>query len=170
MYKIFIVSIDREKVASMTDRLIQLDDQIHVAKMFTTDVEDEVNQYISIDDMYLCYKNNDVLCVKTDKNDCSTGYTVEEYEKSDIICVDYELYNIMSQRKIKKDLVVWIDTNKIHSSPKMIRYAKEFIELTHSRHVLYFNSEDPDDLIISNMMNWVSGNEHQRKEIENNCK
>lgn len=170
--KIFIVTLDKKKSDSITSRLTQLNDSIKIGKMFSTDIllSDKEHHYMSIDDMFLCYKNNDILCVKTNKDDISVGYTMEEYDHSDVICVDYELYNIISQRKIHEDLVVWVDSSKIHLDKRNIRKAKEFMELTKSRHVLYFNTEEPDDLIIINMMNWISGTWSQRKEIENNCK
>jgi len=169
--KIFIVSIDDDKVRHLVNRLKSIDDTIRVAKMFSTYLNKEDNQpYIDNDNLYLAYKNNAILCVKTIDKEVSIGYTKDEYEASDIICLTYELYNNMSQKKIKDVPIVWIDSNAIHKDKSMMSSAREFIELTKNRHLLYFTSSELDDYIITKMLSYVSGTEEEKKIIEEECK
>lgn len=168
--KIFIVSIDNDKIENIKKRIASIDDTIKIASMFTTDssyIDSE--SYISNDELYLAYKNNAILCTKTISNEVSIGYTKDEFDTSDIICMPYDLYCNMSQKQIKDILIVWIDNTVLHKDKNILNSAKEFIELTKNRNLLYFNSSDLDDLIISNMLNYVSGTKEEKERIKIEC-
>lgn len=168
--KIFIVSIDNEKIENIKNRIRTLDNTIKIANMFTTDVSSSNSEtYISNDELYLAYKNNAILCTKTISNEISIGYTKDEFDVSDIICMPYDLYCNMSQKQIKDILIVWIDNTVLHKDKAILNSAKEFIELTKNRNLLYFNSSDLDDLIISNMLNYITGTKEEKERIKIEC-
>lgn len=168
--KIFIVSIDNEKIENIKNRIRTLDNTIKIANMFTTDVSSSNSEtYISNDELYLAYKNNAILCTKTISNEISIGYTKDEFDVSDIICMPYDLYCNMSQKQIKDILIVWIDNTVLHKDKGILNSAKEFIELTKNRNLLYFNSSDLDDLIISNMLNYITGTKEEKERIKIEC-
>lgn len=138
--------------------------------MFTTNMHNkDYFNYISNDDLFLAYKNNAILTVKTNEDETSIGYTTDDFDNSDIICMSYDLYCNMPQKKIKDVLVVWIDNNEMHRNTILVNYTKEFLALTANRHVLYFSSKDLDDYIITYMMKYIAGNKEERKKIEEEC-
>lgn len=169
--KIIIVSIDNNKIEQFTTRLLSIDPTIHIADMFSTALSQKnVNpHYIDNDELYLDYKNNALLCTKTIAEDVSIGYTKEEYNKSDIIIMGYDLFCNIAPKVIKGVLVVWIDNPSANKDKETLMYSKEFMELMRNKPMLYFSSTDLDDYIITNMFNYISGTEEERKKILLEC-
>ncbi len=129
MNKIFIIYHNDELINSYIDELNKLDDELIIAKKFTSDEMDMTKIYMSPLDVKLCLKNNAILYVIT-RDYTSTGITFDEFENSDICLLHYDEYNEISDIVFNKYniLTVWIDSKIKNGLDKKLQQDIQCLE------------------------------------------
>ena len=129
MKKIFIIYHNDDLINSYIDELDKADDEISIAKKFTSDETDNEKTYMSPLDVKLCLKNNAILYVIT-RNYISTGVTFDEFENTDMCLLHYDEYNEIPDVIFNKYniLTIWIDSKVKTGLDKKLQHDIQCLE------------------------------------------
>ena len=147
MIKFLIVgenSIDKKEIVNM---LLSNEGMFKIAKYFSTNEEESKQDfyyYLSNQELHICYKNHAILFVKTTLCD-SVGITLEEFYENNVIFMNTEDFNNISNRVFLSNnelIIVWLDTknhdtNQIKKEIKESSYLQEKIDTDNLKY-LYF--------------------------------
>lgn len=173
--KIIVIGTDNSRCIDSIASLISHDDNIKVARTFTTDISLKNQEpsnwtyYMDNDDLYLAFKNNAFLCIETDDNQVSVGVTKEEAMYASIIPMTYKMFNMASPRTIKGMTICWIDSPLMKKDKKMMREISEFMQSSSKYKTLYFTDEDSIVTIGSTLYRYLKGDEIEREKILKEC-
>jgi len=175
MIKFLIVgenSIDKKEIVNL---LLTNEGMFKVAKYFSTN-EEEAKQdfyyYLSNQELHICYKNNAILFVKTALFD-SIGITLEEFYENNIIFMNTEDFNNISNRVFLSNnelIIVWLDTknhnhNDIKKEIKESSYLQEKIDTDNLKY-LYF-LDKPNIEIMDVICEYLTKPEIRENLLEN---
>lgn len=175
MIKFLIVgenNIDKKEIVNL---LLTNEGMFKVAKYFSTN-EEEAKQdfyyYLSNQELHICYKNNAILFVKTALFD-SIGITLEEFYENNIIFMNTEDFNNISNRVFLSNnelIIVWLDTknhnhNDIKKEIKESSYLQEKIDMDNLKY-LYF-LDKPNIEIMDVICEYLTKPEIRENLLEN---
>lgn len=174
--KIFIVGGANTPIIEIADKLVSLDESLKIASKFTSDRQlkdltyDNNNQHLYYNDnenIHLDYKNNALLYIFSTEY-TSEGVTLDEFYMSDIIPLNIENFNVVSEKVLESAscLIVWIDS-KCNSDNHLMKETKFLMERLDKLAYMYFFDEDTDD-ICNAIMEYISGTPHERKRLLKN--
>lgn len=186
--KIYIISIDNEKVLEVTKSLSEKK-SYEIANTFNTDISianldlsDQYIYYVSEDQLSLDYKNNALLYVITNsQTQESVGIAIDEFYNTKIIPMPIKGFNIIKNDFLANSLVVWIDTNISKKSSDKLDYKLNLIESKYlfekldvlekyNGTSLYFTGKEKTEDIVRIVIDYLDGDDEKRKEIlEENC-
>lgn len=187
MDKIFLVSYagKTKDLYDIADMLISNDNSLDVARKFTSDptykdIMHKMYKYADTANIELDYKNNSLLCVNTNLDNISTGYTLDDYYNKDIFCLSIQEFNnlpawVFSNMNVTDNiLVVWVDY-QYHSenvTSADVSEAKMMMRRLDETPYLYFLNTDPESAIdiFDTITEYLYTDEVRRDEIlyENN--
>ena len=168
--KIIVVTYDNQKKVDVLATLNTLNEEIKVAKTFSTDIlkkDSDIKEwkyYMDNDDLYLAFKNNALLCVHTDDNQISEGITKEEMSNSNIIPTTFDMFNTISSRYIKGITICWIDSSIIKDK-RMMHEVNDFMKSSKQYDMLYFGKEDDYTTIANCIYKYLKSDLEDRKEL-----
>ena len=177
--KIIIISNSFEERIELAKKLTEIDDELTIAPMFTSDDEynENINEnyiyYMSSEDINIAYKNNALLFILTE-NFISTGITMDNMYNNDIFCLSYHNFNDITDHVLLNQdvIIVWLDSKFIDKfDPETKKNLRElnYVEnrLDYLKY-LYFLDEDKT-LIANTIIEYINADEETRKQIiENN--
>lgn len=176
--KIFIVGFDNDKMISICNKIVSLNNTITIANKFITDFEftedsEPYKYYISEDQLNLDFKNNALLYVVTKRDDeISEGIAIDEYENSDIIFIDTKEFNDIKSEYIKDHLVVWLDSTINKKNMNYLKYQQVIIEsnyfinfLKNHDSQIYFAPNEKVDDIAKILLEYIFADSKNKKTI-----
>ena len=170
--KYFIVCLDKDKAINIVNNILNKDDSLSVAPMFTTDntYEHSINEnhliYIDPNIINLSYKNNALLFILT-SNFVSYGITIDDFYNSDICIMTPKEFNMISNKVFNHNdiIIIWIDTKNSYTKLSNIDNIdiSTFFESIENFKNMYFIEGEPniEDIIIQ----YIYGSEEEREKI-----
>ena len=171
--KIILIGIDYHNCLEIAQELIKIDDNLSISPKFTSDknyqgLNETLDFFMDLTNIYLAYKNNALLYVNTDINNISIGITIDDFLNNDISIIPIKDFNMISD-KILNDyniLVIWLDSkSKGKEDFNEIKYLQDRLQtLTY----MYFYDESKED-ICSTIFKYLDSPEDIKiKILENN--
>lgn len=166
--KIFIVGSDDIDKLDIANEIVAQNDDLNICKTFTSKYEHVGSYMFALDneDIELSWKNN-VLLFLDYSNEKILGMTLYDFEQSDIIPIATKHFNMIIDSILENNeiLILWIDAKGKHSKQEMIevKYLEERIE-SFSLPMIYFIDESKEK-IAKTTIDYMLGDEIQRKEI-----
>lgn len=146
--KIIITGFDRDFNNELAQKIVEIDDNLSITPKFTTNkafinnTNQTLDYYISLNNVYLAYKNNSLLYVNTDIDNISTGITNDDFINNDICVIDIKDFNMISDKTLLENeiIVVWIDSkSKGNESFNEIKYLQDRLQ---NYKYMYFYKEE----------------------------
>lgn len=166
--KVFIVGSETIDKLDIANEIIAQNDDFNICKTFTSKHEYVGSYMFELDneDIVLAWKNNVLLFLDySDKK--ILGITLDDFKYSDIIPISTKHFNMIIDDVLVNNeiLILWIDNKSKHSKDELIevRYLQERIE-SFSLPMIYFIDE-PKEEIARITIDYILGDEVQRKEI-----
>lgn len=168
--KIFIVCLNKQVALSIAKEIVNKNDDLSIAPMFTTDgdivpANENYEVHMEANVANLSYKNNALLFIVTNQY-ISTGITTDDFYNNDICIMTVEEYNIIPESTFNKHdiLVVWVDTKITKSINKNdlieIGYLTDSLE---NKRYLYFIDEE--EFIADTILDYLLADEDRRQVI-----
>lgn len=175
--KIILVGINQSRILDVIAAIVSRDDNINIANTFTTNSEykdmpmsSNWKVYLDNDELYYAYKNNALLCVEMADKQISEGITIQEFENSDVIPMNYEMFNNISPKVIKGISIAWVDDLTVHRNRIMVAQTKEFMELSRNIPTLYFTDLDDTVSIADYIYRYITTeNKLEKEKILSEC-
>lgn len=175
MIKFLIVGENIIDKIPLVDLLLKNEGKFKVANIFTTNKEEadeKYHIYMTNQELNICHKNNVIVYVKTVISD-SYGVTFDEYDDSNILFMNTEDFNNISNRVFTSNnelVVVWLDTkkhdeNRIKYEMKETKYMQDNIT-QYNLNYLYFL--DTDIIEIMDVICEYLENPSKREELLEN--
>lgn len=166
--KVFIVGSENTDKLDIAKEIVAQYDDLNICKTFTSNHEYVGSYMFSLDneDIKLSWKNN-VLLFLDYSNDKILGITLDDFKESDIIPIATKHFNMIIDSILEHNeiLILWVDSKSKHSNKELIevKYLEERIE-TFSLPMIYFIDESKEE-IARITIDYILGDEVQRKEI-----
>lgn len=171
MIKFLIVGENSINKVPLIDLLLQNKGKFKIASIFTTNQEDANKKYYYyIDNMTLnmCHKNNAIVYVKTVVSD-SYGVTIDEFEDSNVIFMNTEDFNNISNKVFLTSdelVIIWLDTKNHDDRVKNeMRESEYLIEKINQDKLKYLYFLDTPIIEIMDVICEYLENESSRKEL-----
>lgn len=175
--KIFIVGIAEIDKMQLGKQIVKDSDELSIVPYFVTEEShvESYKYYIDQQTVNLSYKNNSLLYIKTN-SELSEGITLDDYENNNIVCLDIDQFNMISDRMfINNDniLIIWLDKKNYKPLSKIEKIESEYFqERIDSFVIKYMYFLDEDFRYISKViLNYLYSNDEEYKQIlldENN--
>ena len=172
--KIIITGFDNEFDNELAKKIVEINDNLSISPKFTTDkffinnTNQTLDYYISLNNIYLAYKNNSLLYVNTDSNNISTGITNDDFINNDISVINIPNLNMISDKTLSESdiLIIWIDSKSNgKESFNEIKYLQDRLQ---NYKYMYFYQEEIDT-IAQTIIDYLEAQEELKIEIlENN--
>lgn len=171
MLKFLIIGENSINKEELVDMLLINEGLFTVAKYFTTNTSNlsKYQQNISYIDLNICYKNNAVLFINTQKN-VSIGITLDEFYENNLIFMNTEDFNNISNKTFMSNndlVIIWLDTKK-HDPDRIkieVNESKYLLEKIEELHLPYMYFLDCDNIEIMDVIVEYLKNEEKRSEI-----
>jgi hypothetical protein len=175
MIKFLIVGENSIDKIPLIDLLLKNEGKFKVANIFSTNKEEAAQKYhtyITNQELNICHKNNVIVYVKTIVSD-SYGITFDEYDESNILFMNTEDFNNISNRIFLSNdelVIVWLDTKnhdeqRIKYEMKETKYMQDNI-IQYNLKYLYFL--DCDNIEIMDVICEYLEHPEKREEILEN--
>lgn len=116
--KVIIVGMDNEEMQNIAKHLSDYDDDLTLARHFTTDKEkkditNEFEYYIDMNTLYMACKNNAVVTINY-TDDLADGIMVDDFYNNTICWMTIHQFNMVPDTILNKHnvIVVWTDSSK----------------------------------------------------------
>ena len=172
--KIIITGFDEDFNYDLAQKIVEINDNLSISPKFTTEksfinnTNQTLDYYISLNNIYLAYKNNSLLYVNTDTNNISKGITNDDFINNDISVIGIKDFNMISDKVLSDNeiLVIWVDTKSNGNEEfNEIKYLQDRLQ---NYKYMYFFDEDKD-VIIKALIDYLEATEELKIEIlENN--
>lgn len=158
-------------------QIVKDSDELSIVPYFVTEENyvESYKYYIDQQTVNLSYKNNSLLYIKTN-SELSEGITLDDYENNNIVCLDIDQFNMISDRIfINNDniLIIWLDKKNYKPLSKIEKIESEYFqERIDSFVIKYMYFLDEDYRYISKViLNYLYSNDEEYKQTlldENN--
>ena len=171
--KIIITGIDKDRCLEIGQKVIEIDDNLSIAPKFTSDknyygLNETLDFYMDLSNIYLAYKNNALLYVETGKDNISSGITIDDFINNDICIIPIKDFNMIADKTLYENniLVVWVDDKyKGIEDFSEIKYLQE--RLQNMKYLYFFGEENFE--ISNTIISYINASEEEKIEIlENN--
>jgi len=175
MLKIIITGNESINKLSIAKKIEELDDNFSIVPHFSTEdenlktINDKYTYFINHNIVNLSYKNNSLLYVIT-KNYVSTGVTTDDFYNNDILFCNYNEYNNISNLIFDQyDILTILVDSSVNKCKQDIDEVKFVYERLQNNNYIYFLDET-EDYIAKTIIDYISGDEEQKRKIifENN--
>lgn len=150
--KVFIIYHDSTIIGDLINTLYKMCNDVNISNKFTTNKDNVINElpysyyYINQLEVNKALKNNSLLYIIT--NDyISTGITIDDFYNSDVFCMSYKEYNVISDVIFHKYniLTIWLDSpnNKYTNINHDIVFIEHRLETVPYE---YFLNDKPEDI------------------------
>jgi len=165
--RIYIISLNSTDTSDITEKLMELDDNLTLASKFTTNESNNVNT-VTIDPqtLFLAYKNNSIFYTHASVEE-TFGVFIDDYYNSNLFEINIEDFNIISNNFFNEDdIIVWIDNtgNKSDNIKNDINEINILWEKLNLFPYLYFYNEKLE-VICEIILNYIYGSEEDKKEL-----
>lgn len=174
--KIIIIGSKNIDKIGIAKKIIDIDDSFNIVNTFVTDlnlkgkVTDNFEYYMDFEEVQLAFKNNAFMYV-TSNEFFAKGVIVEDMYKDDIIVLNFEDFNNISNKIFDeiKPIIIWIDSKDKNYTD----YKNDVIESNYcfnkleSMHIsaLYFRDTENYDDIAKIIINYCYGDPIIREQI-----
>ena len=172
--KILFIGIDKDLLYNAARQLQSVNDNFNIAPTFTTDlsmqghITENFIYYMPLKEAELAYRNNAFFWVFSSKH-TSTGMTIQDYYKSDILVIDFYGVSNISEPMMKmlfKDgvVIVQVDSKNTKHTNIDITESKFALQRLQNQDILYF-CDDAPEIIAHTIMKYINADERQKKAI-----
>lgn len=171
--KLIIIGIDTNKCIKLAQNIVKINDNLSISPKFSTNenyrnLNELMDYYLSINEIYLAYKNNALLYVHTDNNNISSGVTMDDFINNDITIIPIRDFNMISDKPLQENniLIVWVDSKSTNNENfNEIKYLQDRLQ---NYKYMYFYQEEIDT-IAQTIIDYLDAPEELKIEIlENN--
>ena len=175
--KIFIVGISEIDKLCLGQQIVKDSDELSIVPYFITDDNyiEQYKYYIDQQTINLSYKNNSLLYIHTN-SEYSEGITLDDYDNNNIVCIDIDKFNMISDKLLKNNdniLIIWLDKKNYKPLSKLEKIESEYFqERIDNFKIKYMYFLDEDFSYISKViLNFLYSNDEEYKQTlldENN--
>lgn len=171
--KIFITGAKYINKQALAEIIVSINDELEIGNHFTSDENykgkenKDCIQFIESEDIYLSYKNNSLLYIKTVEN-ISSGIIIDEFYNKDIFVMDIDEFNMIPESLFgnHNTIIIWLDSkyknnNNIDQDLFETKFLLEKLQYTK---YMYFLDEDYNN-VAEIVLSYINGDESTKKKL-----